>query len=183
MRLGNWLPLTLQSLFFSLFVFFPMSLAFLCVFPFFSKDFRGSAKRKTLAFLGVSLKGWRVRVNTVLESTVSNAELIESFGPHRLPGRKLSEFLSPYYLWISQGFSPNSPSLPKTQWVLSSETVLAKQHSASFLETLFLVVTDFWASFENMEKESLLVLHWVRLIISCFSDLGLWLRSVSRRKP
>ena len=34
---------------------FPISLAFLCVFPFFSKDFRGSAKRKTLAFFGVSL--------------------------------------------------------------------------------------------------------------------------------
>ena len=29
---------------------FPISLAFLCVFPFFSKDFRGSAKRKTLVF-------------------------------------------------------------------------------------------------------------------------------------
>ena len=34
---------------------FPISLAFLCVFPFFSKDFRGSAKRKTLACFGVSL--------------------------------------------------------------------------------------------------------------------------------
>ena len=33
---------------------FPISLACLCVFPFFSKDFRGSAKRKTLAFFGVS---------------------------------------------------------------------------------------------------------------------------------
>ena len=34
---------------------FPISLAFLCVFHFFSKDFKGSAKRKTLAFFGVSL--------------------------------------------------------------------------------------------------------------------------------
>ena len=31
---------------------FPISLAFLCVFPLFSKDFRGSAKRRTLAFFG-----------------------------------------------------------------------------------------------------------------------------------
>ena len=49
---------------------FPIFLAFLCVFPLFSKDFRGSAKRKTLAFLGKSpcfffifqkSKDWRVR--------------------------------------------------------------------------------------------------------------------------
>ena len=31
---------------------FPIFLAFSCVFPSFSKDFRGSAKRKTLAFFG-----------------------------------------------------------------------------------------------------------------------------------
>ena len=62
--------LTLQSLLFpiSLLFCFPISLVFLWGFPFFSKDFRDSAKRKTLAFLGVSLasfrqsKGWRVRV-------------------------------------------------------------------------------------------------------------------------
>ena len=40
---------------FPCFCCFPISLAFLCVFPFFSKDFRGSAKRKTLVFFGVSL--------------------------------------------------------------------------------------------------------------------------------
>ena len=34
--------------------------------------------------------GW----NTVSESTVSNAELSEVFGPHRVLGRELSEFLS-----------------------------------------------------------------------------------------
>ena len=33
---------------------FRFPLLFLCVFPFFSKDLRGSAKRKTLAFFGVS---------------------------------------------------------------------------------------------------------------------------------
>ena len=48
---------------------FPIFLAFLCVFPLFSKDFRGSAKRKTLAFLGKNpcffqkSKDWRVRVD------------------------------------------------------------------------------------------------------------------------
>ena len=42
--------------FFDFLAFFcyPIFLAFLCVFPLFSKDFRGSAKRKTLAFLGKS---------------------------------------------------------------------------------------------------------------------------------
>ena len=47
--------LTLQSLLFSISLLFsfPIFLAFfLCVFPLFSKNFRGSAKRKTLAFLG-----------------------------------------------------------------------------------------------------------------------------------
>ena len=32
------------------------------------------------------------------ESTVSNTELSEFFGPYRTPGRKRSEFLSAYYL-------------------------------------------------------------------------------------
>ena len=49
---------------------FPIFLAFLGVFPLFSKDFRGSAKRKTLAFLGKNpcffqkSKDWRVRATT-----------------------------------------------------------------------------------------------------------------------
>ena len=34
----------------------------------------------------------------VSESTVSNTELCEFFGPPRVPGRELSEFLSVYYL-------------------------------------------------------------------------------------
>ena len=37
---------------FPCFFCFPIFLAFSCVFPSFSKDFRGSAKRETLAFLG-----------------------------------------------------------------------------------------------------------------------------------
>ena len=61
--------LTLQSLFFRFPCFFRFAtLLFLCIFPSFSKDFRVSAKRKTLAFFGKSpcffqkSKGWRVRV-------------------------------------------------------------------------------------------------------------------------
>ena len=44
--------------------------------------------------------------NTVSESTVSNTELSEFFGPHRVPGRELSEFLSAYHLCAKA----NSPS-------------------------------------------------------------------------
>ena len=44
--------------------------------------------------------------NTVSESTVSNTELSEFFGPHRVPGRELSEFLSAYSLCAKA----NSPS-------------------------------------------------------------------------
>ena len=53
--------------------------------------------------------------NTVSEITVSNTELSEFFGPHRGPGRELSELLSAYY-WCakanSPSFSQDSPSLP-----------------------------------------------------------------------
>ena len=44
--------------------------------------------------------------NTVSESTVSNTELSEFFGPHRVPGRGLSEFLPAHYLCAKA----NSPS-------------------------------------------------------------------------
>ena len=78
--------------------------------------------------------------NTVSESTVSNTELSEFFGAHRVPGRELSEFLSAYYLCAkanSPSFSQNSPSLPQNSVrlseVLFSETVL----SNSTLETVF----------------------------------------------
>ena len=40
--------------------------------------------------------------NTVSESTASNTELSEFFGPHRAPGRELSEFLSAYDLCQSE---------------------------------------------------------------------------------
>ena len=67
--------------------------------------------------------------NTLSESTVSNTELSEFFGPHRVSGRELSEFLSAYYLCAkanSPTFSQNSPSLLQN-------SVLAKQYSARFL--------------------------------------------------
>ena len=35
--------------------------------------------------------------NTFSESTVSNAELSEFFGPHRVPAGELSDFLSAHY--------------------------------------------------------------------------------------
>ena len=41
--------------FFDFLAFFRFSLLFWCVFPSLSKDFRGSAKRKTLVFFGISL--------------------------------------------------------------------------------------------------------------------------------
>ena len=53
--------------------------------------------------------------NTVSESTVSNTELSEFFGPHRVPGRELGEFLSAFYLCAkanSPSFFQSSPSLP-----------------------------------------------------------------------
>ena len=52
--------------------------------------------------------------NTVSESTVSNTELIEFFGPHQLPGRELSELLSAYDccgVANSPSLSQNSPSV------------------------------------------------------------------------
>ena len=50
------------------------------------------------------------RPNTVSESTVSNTELSEFFGPRQVTGRELSEFLSAYYLCAKA----NSPSLPQS---------------------------------------------------------------------
>ena len=54
--------------------------------------------------------------NTVLESTVSNTEISEFCGPHQVPRRELSEFLSAYHLCAnanSPSFSQNSPSSPQ----------------------------------------------------------------------
>ena len=64
----------------------------------------------------------RNRPNTVSESTVSDTELSEFFGPYRVPEKELSEFLSAYYLCAkakSPSFSQNSPSLPQNSVRLS----------------------------------------------------------------
>ena len=59
--------------------------------------------------------------NTVSDS-ISNTELSKFLGPHRVPGRELTEFLSSYYLRAKA----NSPSVP-----LNSLSVA--QHSAGSL--------------------------------------------------
>ena len=79
----------------------------------------------------------RKRAEYGFGSTVSNTELSEFFGAHWVPGSELSEFLSAYYLCVNAKLTEFFPRThrvcPKTQWVLSSETVLSKQYSARFL--------------------------------------------------
>ena len=74
------------------------------------------------------------------ESTVSNTELSEFPGPHRVPGRELSEFLSAYYLCAkanSPSFSQNSPSLPQNS-VRLSEFSSPKQYSRNSISPVSL---------------------------------------------
>ena len=62
---------------------------------------------------------------------VEHPKLREFFGPHRVPGRELSEFLSAYYLCAkanTPSFSKNSPSLPQNSVRLSEFSSL-KQYS------------------------------------------------------
>ena len=49
--------------------------------------------------------------NTVSESMASKTELSEFFGPHRVPGRELSEFLSAFFFGVKMG----------THWVYFTE--------------------------------------------------------------
>ena len=74
--------------------------------------------------------------NTVSGSTVSNTELSEFFGAHRVPGRELSEFLSAYYL-CAKANSPNSPqnspSLPQNSVRLSEFSPPKEYHLCSEL--------------------------------------------------
>ena len=59
--------------------------------------------------------------NTVSESTVSNKELSEFFGPHRVPGRELSEFLCLVFVCPSElteffaEFTEFAPKLSEAQ--------------------------------------------------------------------
>ena len=80
--------------------------------------------------------------NTVSESTVSNSELSEFFGPHRVPGSELSEFLSAYYLCVS----PNSPSFfaELTEFAAKlSEFSLPKQYSRNSIPPVSQVKSPF----------------------------------------
>ena len=66
-------------------------------------------------------------------------ELSEFFGPHRVPGRELSEFLSAYYVYVCQSeasFSQNSPSSAQTS-VRLSELSAPKQYSRNSIPPLF----------------------------------------------
>ena len=71
--------------------------------------------------------------NTVSESTVSDTELSEIFGPHQVAGRELSEFLLACYLCAkanSLSFSQNSLSLPQNS-VRLSEFSSPKQYASN----------------------------------------------------
>ena len=74
----------------------------------------------------------------------TNTELSEFFGPHRVLGREVSEFLSAYYLCAkanSPSMSQNSPSL--SQISVSSlfpNRVLSRQSSARFLVVSLLLL-------------------------------------------
>ena len=70
--------------------------------------------------------------NTVSESTHSNTELSEFFGAHRVPGGKLSEFLSAYYLCAKA----NSPSLLQNSPSLLQNSVSSLIRNST-LETVF----------------------------------------------
>ena len=70
----------------------------------------------------------RIRRFRRVESTASNRELGEFFGPHRAPGRELSEFRSFKPMICVLSFSQNSPSLPRNS-VSSLFRNCRKQHS------------------------------------------------------
>ena len=77
------------------------------------------------------IRFWRVRFQ--------NEELSEFFGPHRVPGREISEFLSASYLCDktkSPSFSQNSPSLPQNSVRLSEFSSL-KQYSRNSIPLPF----------------------------------------------
>ena len=117
------------------------------------------------AFLPYSETG-RIRFRRARFQTLNSVSFF--IGPHRVPGRELSEFLSAYYLCAkanSLSFSQNSPSLPQNSARLSEfpsrkqcsrnsippvsqkerlSPSLQKRpsHSASELQQMFQKVTD-----------------------------------------
>ena len=71
------------------------------------------------------------------KGALKNTELSEFFGPHRVPAKELSQFLSAHYLCDFRRtrrvfFRRAQRVCCRTLWVLSSETVLSKQNSARF---------------------------------------------------
>ena len=87
------------------FLGFPISLAFLCVCPLFSKDFRGSAKSKTLAFFGVSLAFFSKKARLQgLEGQGSQNRYIAT------PPGLLQGSLGPFGPEVSPGVSPRASS-------------------------------------------------------------------------
>ena len=76
--------------------------------------------------------------NTVSESTASSTKLSEFFGSHRVPGRELSEFLSPCYLCAKSELTIEFLELTKCAAELSlSEFSLMKQYSRNSIPPVF----------------------------------------------
>ena len=151
--------LTLQSLLFSsislLFWFSLLFLAFSCVFPLFSKDFRGSAKRKTLAFLGENpcffqkSKDWRVReIGKKIVRKMSDNCVFSPSGQFwdifRTSFRHISDIWSTFPFSVGKikwgvfgrGFSNN-------RFVLKPDVAMASE--VSILGKNSLAITDFHA--------------------------------------
>ena len=94
----------LESLFFFWFpcFFFRFSLLFGSVFPFFSKEFRGSAKRETLAFFGVSLAFYSKRRKQGLEGQGQKKPHVRSFFPPAILGPEMAALIlwAPGIFWF-----------------------------------------------------------------------------------
>ena len=85
--------------------------------------------------------------NTVSESTVSTTELSELFGPQRVPGRELSEFLSAYYLCAkanSPSFLQNSTNLPPNSMCSLFRNRTLETVCACFVKDLRSPATRLW---------------------------------------
>ena len=113
--------------------------------------------------------------NTVSESTVSNTELSEFFGPHRVLERERAQWV-PLSLWfvcqseLTESFLQSSPSfavkVSEAQWVLFSETVLSKQYSARFLSWEYV----FWPQDLAHTSDKLPLLFWVGCLVMLWLD-------------
>ena len=109
----------------------------------------------------------------VLESTVLNTELSEFFGPHRVPGRELSELLSAYYLCVkanSPSFSPVTSRVLSVINALCCEPLICQRNGRTSVNLL-------WCSrFRETESMSTLIVKWLE-----FASGG-WLPRMSLSK-